>query len=100
MKKLAIAGFALFFATLTVPVVTYGEPQGSTQNDKTSDLADIKGTVRSANAKITFVADEGGKSWDILNPEALKNYVDQHIQISAHVYPNRGQIHIESVVVL
>ena len=100
MKRQFTAGFALLFATLNVPVLTYGSSQASAQSEKAPDLLDIKGTVRADNAKITFVADEGGKSWDVVNPETLKNYVDKHIQISAHVYSDKGQIHIESVVAL
>jgi membrane protein implicated in regulation of membrane protease activity len=100
MRILGVMALALFFATLSLPVFVHAKSQASAQNDKTADLMDIKGTVHSDNAKITFVADEGGKSWDIVNPEALKNYVDQHVQISAHVYSDKGQIHVESVVAL
>ena len=100
MEKLCVAGFALFVATLGIPVLVQGNSQAPTQNDKLSDLMDIKGTVRSENAKITFVADEGGKSWDVVNPETLKNDVGKHVQVNAHVDSDKSQIHVVSVILL
>jgi membrane protein implicated in regulation of membrane protease activity len=100
MKTICVATLALFFAALSFPVLMHGKSQSASQSDKSSDLMDIKGTVRSDNAKITFVADEGGKSWDVVNPETLKNYVDKHVEVNAHVFSDKGQIHIESVVAI
>lgn len=100
MKKLSVAVLALCVAAFGVPVVTQGRSQQTTQNDTKPQLMDIKGTVRSENAKITFVADQGGKAWDVINPETLKNHVDQHIQVSANVDSEKGQIHVISIIVL
>jgi hypothetical protein len=36
----------------------------------------IKDTVRADGNKITFVADETGKNWDVVNPETLKSHVE------------------------
>ena len=38
------------------------------QDDKKPVLMNIKGTVKAGGDKITFAADEGGKSWDVINP--------------------------------
>ena len=100
MKKISFAAFAFCVAALGVPVLTQGRSQQTTQNDTKPQLMDIKGTVRSDNAKNTFVADEGGKTWDVTNPETLKDHVDQHIQINANVYSEKGQIHVISVILL
>jgi hypothetical protein len=100
MRKLSIAVLALSVTTLGIPVLTQGKPQEATQDEKKPQLMDIKGTVRSDNGKITFVADEGGKSWDVINPETLKDHVDHHVQLSAHVYPDKGQIHVMTVVMI
>jgi hypothetical protein len=76
-----------------------GKSQTPNQDNKQSDLMDIKGTVRSENTKITFVADEGGKSsWDIFNPEILRNHVGEHLQVNAHVDSDKGQIRVVSVI--
>jgi len=97
MKKLSAAAFALSVATLGIPIRAHGKPQETTQDEKKPELRDIKGTVRADNAKITFVADEGGKKWDVVNPETLKDHVGHHVQLSAHVYPDKGQIHVMTV---
>jgi hypothetical protein len=61
---------------------------------------DIKGTVKANGYKITFVADDDGKSWDVVNPEILKDHVGHHVEVNAHVYADKGQIHIVKVKML
>jgi hypothetical protein len=100
MKKLSVAVLALSVAILGIQVLAHGKPQETTQDEKKPELRDIKGTVRSDNAKITFVADEGGKTRDVVNPETLKDHVGHHVQLSAHVYPDKGQIHVMTVTML
>jgi hypothetical protein len=75
MKKLSVLALALSVATLGVPVLTHGKPQDMSQDEKQPKLMDLKGTVKADGDKITFVADEGGKSWDVVNPETLKGHV-------------------------
>jgi hypothetical protein len=100
MKKLFIAALAFSVVILGTPVLTHGKPQESTQDEKKPELVDIKGTVRSDNGKITFAADEGGKSWDVVNPETLKDHVGHHVQLSAQVYADKGQIRVVTVIML
>jgi hypothetical protein len=59
---------ALSVATLGIPVLAHGTPQEMNQDDKKPVLMNIKGTVKAGGDKITFAADEGGKSWDVINP--------------------------------
>jgi hypothetical protein len=100
MKRLAVVLGALALSmAMGFPVRGYENPQ-KTQDEKKPELMDIKGTVRSDNAKITFVADEGGKTWDVINPETLKDHVGQHVQLNAQVYADKGQIHVMTVVQL
>jgi hypothetical protein len=56
--------------------------------------------VKADGDKITFVADEGGKSWDVQNPETLKDHVGHHVELNAHVYKDKGQIHVMKVTML
>ena len=100
MRKLPAAVLALSVATLGIPALIHGKTQETTQDEKKADLQDIKGSVRSTDAKITFVADEGGKSWDVINPETLKDHVGHHVLLSAHVYPDKNQIHVMTVTML
>lgn len=50
--------------------------------------------------KVKFVDGEGGKSWDVVDPEALKEHVGHHAERSAHLYKEKGQIHVMSVAML
>jgi hypothetical protein len=52
--------------------------------------------VKADGNKITFVADEGGKSWDVINPETLKD-LGHHVELIAQVYKDKGQIHVMKV---
>jgi hypothetical protein len=63
-------------------------------------LKSIKGTVKADGDKLTFVSDKDKKSWDVANPEALKGHEGHHVEVSAHVYSDKGQIHVMSVKML
>ena len=60
-------------------------------------LKTLKGTVKQEGDKISFVDDADQKSWDVMNPETLKDHVGHHVQVSAHVYADKMQIHVMSV---
>ena len=60
-------------------------------------LKSLKGTVKQEGDKITFVNDADQKSWDVMNPETLKDHVGHHVQVSAHVYMDKNSIHVMSV---
>jgi hypothetical protein len=100
MKKLHVAALALSVATLAIPVLAHGDPGQGAQDEAKPEVTDLKGTVKSNDGKITFVADEGGKSWDVINPEILRNDVDRHVQLSVHAYPDKGQIHVVTVTII
>jgi hypothetical protein len=100
MKKLSAAMLAFSVITLGTPALSHGNTQTTTQDEKKPELRDIKGSVKSTDGKITFIADEGGKSWDVINPDTLKDHVGHHVQLSAHVYTDKGQIHVMTVTML
>jgi len=60
-------------------------------------LKSLKGTVKQDGDKVTFVNDADQKSWDVMNPETLKDHVGHHVQVSAHVYSDKNSIHVMSV---
>ena len=99
MKKLSAAVLALSVATLGFPVVMHTKSQDTTQDQK-PELLNIKGTVKADGDKIIFVSDDSGKSWDVVNPETLKDHVGHHVELSAHVYKDKGQIHVMKVTML
>ena len=108
MKKLSAAMLAFSVVTLGTPVLSHGKTQEKAQemaqekaqDEQKPELRDIKGSVKSTDGKITFIADEGGKSWDVVNPDTLKDHVGHHVQLNAHVYTDKGQIHVVKVTML
>jgi hypothetical protein len=100
MNKLSVVMLAMSVVTLGVPAFSQGKMQAAAQDEQKPELRDIKGSVKSTDGKITFIADEGGKSWDVVNPDALKDHVGHHVQLSAHVYTDKSQIHVMTVTML
>lgn len=60
----------------------------------------LKGTVKAEGDKVTFVSDADQKSWGVMNPEKLKAHDGHHVQITAHVYADKDQIHVMTVKML
>jgi hypothetical protein len=56
--------------------------------------------VKADGDKITFVTDKDSKSWDVMNPETLKDHVGHHVSVSAHIYADKSSIHVMSVKML
>ena len=100
MKKLNAAVLVLSVATLGIPALAHATPQAMSQDENKPELVNIKGTVKADGDKIVFVSDESGKSWDVVNPETLKEHVGHHVELSAHVYKHKGQIHVMTVTML
>ena len=99
MKKMLILVLAL-----SVMFTVAGFAQDMSKDSGTAapaaPLKNIKGTVKADGDKLTFVSDKDGKSWDVVNPEALKGHEGHHVELSAHVYADKGQIHIMTVKML
>jgi len=100
VKKLLILAVAL-----SVMFTVSGFAQDASQDSgmaKTAPapLKNIKGTVKADGDKVSFVSDKDQKSWDVANPEALKGHEGHHVEVSAHVYADKGQIHVMSVKML
>jgi hypothetical protein len=102
MKKLLT--FALGFSLLlSISAFAQDTMQNPAPTDKTAPAAplkNIKGTVKADGDKLTFVADKDMKSWDVMNPEALKGHEGHHVVVSAHVYADKNTIHVMSVKML
>jgi hypothetical protein len=100
MRKLSFFAIALSLTTLGIPVLAHGRLQETTQEEKKPKLMNIRGTVKADGDTITFVADADQKSWNVVNPETLKDHVGHHVELSAHVYADKGQIHVMKVTML
>ncbi|MGA8270940.1 MAG: hypothetical protein WB919_05225, partial [Candidatus Sulfotelmatobacter sp.] len=109
MKKLMVCLLAIAFA-LSLTAFAQQDNNASQNNNMSQAQADqsaakaplmtLKGTVKAEGDKYTFVNDKDGKSWDVMNPEELKGHEGHHVQLSAHVYADKGSIHIMSVKML
>jgi pentapeptide MXKDX repeat protein len=94
MKTLIALCFAL--SLLTVGVAS---AQDTMKNDsmKADDMkpVDVMGKI-SADGK-TFVSDKDSKTWTIVNPDAVKGHEGHHVVLNAHVYPDKGEVHVMSL---
>src|SRR5438309_10621588 len=102
MKKLFVWLLALTFI-MSITTFTQQDFMSQSPSDKTAaaaPLKSLKGTVKAEGDKVTFVSDKDSKSWDVANPEALKGHEGHHVEVSAHVYADKGQIHVMNVKML
>jgi hypothetical protein len=60
-------------------------------------LKTLQGTVKVDGDKVIFVADDDNKSWEVLNPDTLKAHAGHHVEVSAHIYADKNQMHVMSV---
>jgi len=99
MKRLLILAVAL-----SVMLTVAGFAQDMSKDSGMAKAAPaplkIKGTVTADGDKLTFVSDKDKKSWEVANPEALKGHEGHHVEVSAHVYADKNQIHVMSVKML
>jgi hypothetical protein len=102
MKKVLVLWLAVCVISIGTMALAQDMSQGAGQTDKAAaaPLKSIKGTVKADGDKLTFVADKGMKSWDVMNPEALKGHEGHHVEVSAHVYADKNAIHVMSVKML
>ncbi|HEX4485213.1 MAG TPA: hypothetical protein VH088_03040 [Terriglobales bacterium] len=99
MKKLLM--LVLAFAVIgNVAAFAQGMEKDSDNMKMGADkapLKSIKGTIKADGDKVMFVADSDQKSWDIMNPEAVKGHEGHHVEVSAHVYADKMAIHVMKV---
>ena len=100
MRRVLVVAFAI--VTLT-GVNAWTQDAGSAQTDQKmssakATLVSISGTVSDDGKALT--ADKDQKSWTVQNPEALKGHEGHHVRVRAHVYADKGEIHVMSVKML
>jgi hypothetical protein len=95
MEKLAIAFLA---GAITLSASAFGQYSTSPAPEKSQDATkavSVAGKI--ADDGKTFVSDKDGKSWTIVNPDAVKGHEGHHVVLKAHVYPDKGEIHVMSL---
>ncbi|MBV9484261.1 MAG: hypothetical protein JO249_26435 [Acidobacteria bacterium] len=82
---------------------TSAQPAGSQSTTESTMSSEGKpGKLHHLKGKISddgksFTSDKDQKSWNITNPEAVKGHEGHDVTVSAHVYPDKGEIHVMSV---
>jgi hypothetical protein len=97
MKVLLLAVFSLCFIAGLV-AVAQDTPKTVPRTDQVAGnrLTTIMGTVRADGELLTLVTDQ--RAWKVDNPETLKGHEGHYVRVTAHVYPDKGSIHITEVV--
>lgn len=99
MKKLLVLLLAM--TMLATCVTAFAQDTMAKDSNQMSQanppLKNLKGTIKADGDKLTFVNDKDQKSWDVMNPEALKGHEGHHVLLSAHVYADKNSIHVMSV---
>jgi hypothetical protein len=99
MKKVLTIAFALslLLGTPALFQLSVAAKPGPAALPQGTPLKTMQGTVKVDGEKVMFVADDDNKSWEVLNPDTLKAHAGHHVEISAHVYADKGQLHVMSV---
>ena len=88
----------LLLVVLTASIWASAQYSNQAPADKSADTAkqvSVAGKI-SDDGK-SFVSDKDGKSWTISNPEAVKGHEGHHVIVKAHVYADKGEIHVMSL---
>jgi hypothetical protein len=95
MKKLTALCFVLALLTFGIASAQDAMQNDSMKAEPSKKAVDVTGKI-SADGK-TFVSDKDGKSWTIVNTDAVKGHEGHHVVLNAHVYPDKGQVHVMSL---
>lgn len=95
MKKLMAICFALSLLLCGVAVAQDTMKHDDMKADTSAKATKVTGKI-SDDGK-AFVSDKDGKSWTIQNPDAVKGHEGHHVTLSAHVYADKGEVHVVSL---
>jgi pentapeptide MXKDX repeat protein len=95
MKKLMVVCFVLGLLMCGVAVGQDAMKQDNMQADSGSKAVKVVGKISDDGQ--SFVSDKDGKSWKIVNPDAVKGHEGHHVVLTAHVYADKGEVHVMSL---
>jgi hypothetical protein len=88
-----------FFLCVSVVIVAVGQdsPNQAPQKQQAAAIqsTSVMGIVSEHGEKLRFVTDQ--RAWNVDNPETLKGHEGHYVRVNAHVYPDKGSIHISEV---
>jgi hypothetical protein len=95
MRKLMTICFALSLLMWGVIAAQDTIKQDDMKGDTSTKAVKVTGKI-SADGN-TFVADKGGKSWTIRNPDAVKGHEGHHVTLTIHEYADKSEVHVMSL---
>jgi hypothetical protein len=95
MKKLLVVCFAMCMLASVAAVSQDSMGNDSMKSDKAAAPVNVVGKISADGT--TFVGDKDGKTWTIVNPDAVKGHEGHHVVLNAHVYPDKMQVHVMSL---
>jgi hypothetical protein len=95
MKTLMTICFALALLTFGVASAQDTMNHDDMKADAAKKAVPITGKI-SDDGKM-FVSDKDSKSWTLVNPDAVKGHEGHHVTLTAHVYPDKNEIHVMSL---
>ena len=96
MKKIILCVFlSCAFLVSTLAFAQYPSNQQDTMGKSDSSAKSVMGKI-SDDGK-TFTSDKDNKTWTIQNPDAVKGHEGHHVVLTAHVYPDKNEVHVMSL---
>jgi hypothetical protein len=99
MKRLFACLLVAIFAVSTLALAqdTAQDTKAKSDTSAKAPLKTLEGTIKVEGDKATFVSDKDQKSWDVMNPETVKDHDGHHVKVKAHVYADKNSIHVMNV---
>src|ERR1700722_5509131 len=95
MRKLMAICLALAILSFGMAVAQDTMNNDTMKADMSKKAVKVTGKI-SDDGKM-FVSDKDSKSWTIKNPEAVKGHEGHHVTLTAHVYADKGEVHVMSL---
>jgi hypothetical protein len=95
MKKLMTVCFAL--AILAFGVASAQDIMNHDTMKAHAAKKAVKVTGKVSDDGKAFVSDSDSKSWTITNPDAVKGHEGHHVTLTAHVDPDKNEVHVMSL---
>ena len=99
MRKLMAICLALAILSL-VGVAAVQDAMGHDTMKADTPQKAVKITGKISDDGKMFVNDKDKKSWEIVNREAVKGHEGHHVILTAHVYPDKNQVHVMSLAMV
>lgn len=101
MKRfVALAAFVLLLNCTAFAQGSSGAKDKPNSGATLPALKTVTGTVKFHGDELTLVDDADGKSWNIINPDVVRSYEGQHVQITGHAFVEKHMIHAHTVEVV